>query len=73
MSIDELHGRYLTILKKVYLREFDNNDLSKILYNQTYYAIIRKKKYVLATIFACLFFKRGEIKYEHKGKLLLYS
>ena len=73
-NVDDLHSKILSELENTQISQFSEFDISKLLYNQIYYALTRGDAFLIKTIIASVFFDREVITYKNNGSdLLFYS
>lgn len=71
---DKKQGDYLKILESIRVPELEEYDISKILYNQSYYVFIYSKKYMIFSVIASFAFRKERIFFNlHNNEILLYS
>ena len=71
---DKKQGEYLKILESIRIPELEEYDISKILYNQSYYVFIYSVKYIFFSIVASFIFRKERTFYDlHDNEILLYS
>lgn len=73
-NIDELHCAILEKLRDASIPEFKGFDIARLLHNQIYYGVTRKRSFLIETIIASIFFERESIDFDSNNpELLLYS